>query len=77
MNMDATDLASAPRADTLEPTIVTFVVADPEVPLALSEHPDGAARTNFLVTALKVGVLSLKAARGTLDGETFAARAIG
>ncbi|HZY17281.1 MAG TPA: hypothetical protein VFE82_02315 [Ramlibacter sp.] len=53
-----------------EPAIVTFAVNDPEVLLALSEYPEGPARTNFLVTALKVGVLSLKAARGTLDSDT-------
>lgn len=58
-------------ASSLEPTIVTFAVSDPEVLLALSEMPDGPARTNFLVTALKVGVLALKAARGTLDSDTL------
>lgn len=58
--------AAAPN----EPMIVTFAVSDPEVLLALSELPEGHARTNFLVTALKVGVLSLKAARGTLDSDT-------
>ena len=56
---------------SLEPTIVTFAVSDPDVLLALSECPDGLARTNFLVTALKVGVLALKAARGTLDSDTL------
>jgi hypothetical protein len=58
---------AAPAA--AEPTIVTFAVSDPEVLLALSDYPDGPQRTNFLVTALKVGVLSLKAARGTLDSD--------
>jgi hypothetical protein len=53
-----------------EPTIVTFAVSDPEVLLALGEYAEGQPRTNFLVTALKVGVLSLKAARGTLDSDT-------
>lgn len=57
------------RPPAAEPTIVTFGVSDPEVLLALSEYPEGQARTNFLVTALKVGVLSLKAARGTLDAD--------
>ncbi|HET9645618.1 MAG TPA: hypothetical protein VFP68_20185 [Burkholderiaceae bacterium] len=69
--MDRTDTAGAIRQGALEPTIVTFAVSDPEVLLALSEYPDGSARTNFLVTALKVGVLSLKAARGTLDSDTL------
>jgi len=67
--MQATTEAVA--SSTLEPTIVTFAVSDPEVLLALSEYQDGPGRTNFLVTALKVGVLALKAARGTLDSDTL------
>src|SRR6478672_238997 len=67
--MHTTETQSKPAA--LEPTIVTFAVSDPEVLLTLSEYPDGAARTNFIVTALKVGVLSLKAARGSLDSDTL------
>lgn len=66
---ELTPIQTKPPGPT-EPMIVTFAVNDPEVLLALSEYPDGAARTNFLVTALKVGVLSLKAARGTLDSDT-------
>ena len=50
------DLAGSARTGTIEATVVTFAVSDPEVLLALSEYPDGPARTNFLVTALKVGV---------------------
>lgn len=69
--MDITDVASAAKPGTVEPTIVTFAVSDPEVLLALAEVADGPARTNFLVTALKVGVLALKAARGTLDSDTL------
>lgn len=53
-----------------EPVIVTFAVSDPEVLLAMGEFPEGQQRTNFLVTALKIGVLSLKAAKGTLDSDT-------
>jgi len=68
--MDTTDVAKPPKSHTIEPTIVTFAVSDPEVLIALSEYPEGPARTNFLVTALKVGVLALKAARGTLDSDT-------
>lgn len=69
--MQTFDAASKTKASTVEPTIVTFAVTDPEVLLALSEYEDGPARTNFLVTSLKVGVLSLKAARGTLDSDTL------
>ena len=69
-NMNAPDEANL-RPKTLEPIIVTFGVSDPEVLATLSDYPEGSARTNFLVTALKVGVLSLKAARGTLDSDTL------
>ena len=53
------------------PTIVTFGITDPEVLLALGEYADGAERTQFLTTALKVGVMALRAARGTLDSDTM------
>ena len=56
---------------SVEPTIVTLAVSDPEVLLALADYPEGPARTTFLVTSLKVGVLALKAARGTLDSDTL------
>src|SRR3954469_23129897 len=70
MNTNAPEIAPIHvRTAAAEPSIVTFGVSDPEVLLALSEYPEGQARTNFLVTALKVGVLSLKAARGTLDAD--------
>ena len=69
--METKDLATASRPGTLDPMILTFAVSDPEVLLTLSEYPDGPSRTNFLVTALKVGVLSVKAARGSLDSDTL------
>ncbi len=69
--MDSTDVARSPKSGTIEPTIVTFAVSDPEVLLALSEYPDGPARTNFLVDRTEGRVLSLKAARGTLDSDTL------
>lgn len=69
--MDAANVAAFVRPESASPTIVNLVVSDPEVLIALSEYPDGSARTNFLATALKVGVLALKAARGTLDSDTL------
>jgi hypothetical protein len=67
--MDGSYVAGVEKAETVSPTIVSLVLSDPEVLIALSEYADGPARTNFLLTALKVGVLSLKAARGTLDSD--------
>jgi hypothetical protein len=40
------------------------VPSDREVLIALADSPDSSGRGNFLLIALKVGVLSLKAARG-------------
>ena len=63
-------------ADTREPsgygpTIVTFGVSDPEVLASIGEYEEGPARAHFLATCLKIGVLSLKAARGTLDSDAL------
>lgn len=69
--MNSHDIAPTPtKAAGNEPAIVTFAISDPEVLAAMAEYPDGQPRTNFLTTALKIGVLSLKAARGTLDSDT-------
>ena len=72
MSADIAPILTKP-AGTSEPAIVTFAVNDPEVLLAMAEYPDGPARTNFLTTALKVGVLSLKAASASLDTDTVRA----
>lgn len=52
-----------------EPFYVNLVISDPEVITAAAEYPEGRARTDFLLTALKIGVLSLRAARGVVDGD--------
>lgn len=69
---DISPIQTKPPAasSAVDATIVTFAVSDPEVLTALADFPEGQARTQFLVTALKVGVLSLKAARGSLDADT-------
>jgi hypothetical protein len=67
--MATTFLANEATSTQYEPVLVTLAVNDPEVLHALSELPEGTARTNFLVTALKVGVLSLRLARGTFDAD--------
>jgi len=54
----------------LDPVYVSLVVTDPEVIAALSEHESSADRQNFVNTCLKIGLLSLRAARGTVDGQT-------
>src|SRR5436190_10772312 len=72
MQSSSLEIPSSSFASTsVEPTIITLAVSDPEVLLALSDYAEGPARTTFLVTALKVGVLALKAARGTLDSDTL------
>ena len=52
-----------------EALYVNLVISDPEVILAAGEYAEGRPRTDFLLTALKVGVLSLRAARGVVDGD--------
>lgn len=44
-------------------------VSDPDVLAAIHEYPAGPDRERFTALALKVGVLSLRAAKGVIDGE--------
>ncbi len=48
-----------------------LVVQDPETIAELHRYPEGAERERFALTALRVGVLALRAARGQLDGDTI------
>src|SRR5437868_11515762 len=53
----------------LQPLYLHLSVVDPETVAALSETRDGRDRQELALTALKIGLLSLRAARGTVDGE--------
>jgi hypothetical protein len=57
--------AAAPQ---LDPLYLHLSVTDPDTVAALSETSEGRDRQELALTALKVGILSLKAARGTVDG---------
>jgi hypothetical protein len=67
--IQTTDARFAGEAGRSDPFYVNLVISDPEVILAAGEYPEGRARTDFLLTALKIGVLSLRAARGVVDGD--------
>ncbi|HXF45014.1 MAG TPA: hypothetical protein VNK91_02745, partial [Burkholderiaceae bacterium] len=64
--MERTMAETAPAAEAA-PLYLNLVVSDAETAAALLEHPEGRQRTQFALTALKVGVLALRAARGTID----------
>ena len=46
---------------------LTLHVSDPETCAELEEHAEGRPRHNFAVSALKIGVLALRHARGRID----------
>jgi len=52
----------------VDPIYLHLSVTDPETIAALSESTDGRDRQELALTALKIGILSLKAARGSVDG---------
>ena len=66
--VEAQGFAGAP-AGAVEPLYLNLVISDPEVLLAAREYAEGRPRTDFIQTALKIGVLSLRAARGVVDGD--------
>jgi hypothetical protein len=66
-----TATAAAAIAPAPEPMYCHLAISDPEVLMAASEFPEGRARTDFFQTAIKIGVLSLRAARGVVDGDAI------
>ena len=61
-------LGHVPMSVRNEPMYLHLSVTDPETLAALSEAADGRERQELALTALRIGVLSLRAARGTVDG---------
>lgn len=57
-----------PAAPQLDPLYLHLSVTDPDTVAALGEATEGRDRQELALTALKIGILSLKAARGTVDG---------
>lgn len=64
----SSDLDAAPTP--LDPVFIPLTVSDPEVIAALSECRSSNERHDLATTWMKIGMLSLKAARGTVDGQT-------
>lgn len=64
----APSCAVAAAAPPLEPIYLHLSITDPETVAALAEVAEGRERQDLALTALKIGILSLKAARGSVDG---------
>ncbi len=60
--------AEAPEVPQRDPLYLHLSVTDPESVALLCEVQEGRDRQELALTALKIGILSLKAARGTVDG---------
>lgn len=74
MSNDAPEFAheSTERPATLqEPIYIHLPLTDPEVLAAVCEYPAGPQRIEFVAACVKVGVLSLRAARGVIDGDAI------
>lgn len=52
---------------------LTLSVIDPEVSVELLRHPEGQAREHYALSALRLGVLALRQASGSIDGERIRA----
>lgn len=55
----------------IEPLYFHLTVNDPEIITALSDYPAGPQRNEFINACLKVGVLSIRTARGVVDGDAI------
>lgn len=71
MHLDNPSVESISAGTTPEPLYLHLSITDPEIAAALIDAGEGRDRQEFALTALRIGVLSLKAARGTIDGGTI------
>lgn len=51
------------------PLVLTLRIDDPDLRQELLQYDDGTEREAFAVTALKIGILALRSARGRIDAE--------
>lgn len=65
------DLREGHGDGEIQPIYLHLALTDPEVVAAVSEYPNGPQRTDFVATCVKIGVLSLRAARGVVDGDAI------
>lgn len=70
---DTTQQQTSDDKFAIEPLYIHLTVTDPDVVVALKEYEPGAERNRFLDLVLKIGVLSLRAAKGAVDGEQIRA----
>lgn len=71
--MDSFNIADSSGAVSdisAEPLYLHLSITDPEVVQTLTEAGESRERQELALTALRIGILSLKAARGTVDGAT-------
>ena len=68
MDMHLPPTITSEATGIVEPIYLHLPVTDPETIAALAESAEGRDRQELALTALKIGILSLKAARGTVDG---------
>lgn len=63
---------SAPSGEELPFTLpLELTVTDPEVIVELVQRPEGRHREDYALSALRLGVLALKQARGQVDAQTL------
>lgn len=65
-------IVDAPNeAAAIDPIYLHLAITDPEVIAAVNDTPAGPQRIEFVAACLKIGVLSLRAAKGVVDGDAI------
>jgi hypothetical protein len=62
------DIDNSFTDNSVDSLSLCLTITDPEVMAAISDY-SGVARSEFVSTCLKIGVLSLRSAKGVIDGE--------
>src|SRR5438552_3365652 len=68
-----TDLVLRPTNSGPHDLELTLLISDPDLRAELEAHPDGRARHDYAVGALRIGVLALRQAQGRVDADRIRA----
>lgn len=69
LRLDALRSSSLGDEETGGPLFLALTVLDPDVVSALAAYPEGPARDELALAALRIGVIALRQARGQIDAD--------
>lgn len=71
LNIGTLEAGDSVLTKGIEPIYIHLALTDAEVVAAVSEYPVGQQRNEFINACIRIGVLSLRTAKGVIDGDAI------